>query len=60
MNKIEILKRMVHDPNYLKAWRIIEKVTRENKRHSVRAWLFCHQMIEKAEELILLHRGNKK
>lgn len=50
--KEQILNRMVEQPKYLQAWRTIRTVIQRDKRHSFRAWLFCHQMIEKAEKLL--------
>ena len=52
VTKEAILKRMVEDDRYLDAWRLIKRVLARNKRYSFRSWLFCHEMIEKAEEIL--------
>ena len=51
ITKAEILKRMVEDDKYLEAWKVIKKIVARDKRYSFKAWRFCHEMIQKAEEL---------
>ena len=51
ITKAEVLRKMVEDDEYFEAWRLIERFLVTDKRYSVRAWLFAHEMIQVAEKL---------
>ena len=54
---LRVLARCLEDEEYLGAWKLLERITRTNRRYSAKAWLFCFWVTRTAEKLIRIGAG---